>query len=65
LIALAQRTGFDGVLYLLHELEVEWNAGGLVQPKDHQSVLVRWYTIHIAAGCQEMQTAGGDRDSIP
>ena len=38
LIALAERTCFHRVLHLLHELEVERNAGGLIQSKDHNNV---------------------------
>ena len=38
LIALAKRAGFHRVLHLLHELEVERNAGGLIEAKDHMNV---------------------------
>ena len=36
LIARPQRAGFDGVLHLLHQLEVNRDAEGRVGPEEHQ-----------------------------
>ena len=44
LIALPQRACFHRVLHLLHELEVERNAGGLVEPEDHVCCQLIHYT---------------------
>jgi hypothetical protein len=35
LIARAESAGFDGVFHLLHELEVDGNAGAVVESADH------------------------------
>ena len=43
-----QRTGFDPVLHLLHELEVDGHAGGWIRSEEHTvTVLVNYYTITV------------------
>jgi len=41
LLARAQRAGFDAVLHLLHDLEVDGHAGRRVGPEQHGTVLLR------------------------
>ena len=38
LLARAQRAGFDGVLHLLHQLEVDGDAGGRIRAEQHVSL---------------------------
>jgi hypothetical protein len=53
LVALPQRAHLNGVLHLLHQLEIKGHAGRGMDAKDHKSVLMNGYTRHLQIDCQE------------